>query len=90
MPKYGGSDVPLLTVSSIYFSNANRGNIKRVHLEAVAMRPIPTIRLGKTLDKGVVPSSVADLLHEDALIEIEIEAEIPEDGWETEVITGDE
>ena len=33
---------------------------------------------------------VADLLHEDALIEIEIEAEIPEDGWETEVITGDE
>ena len=33
---------------------------------------------------------VADLLHEDALIEIEIEAEIPDDEWETEVITDDE
>lgn len=33
---------------------------------------------------------VADLLHEDALIEIEIEAEIPDDEWETEVITNDE
>lgn len=33
---------------------------------------------------------VADLLHEDALIEMEIEAEIPEDEWETEVITDDE
>lgn len=33
---------------------------------------------------------VADLLHEDAFIEIEIETEIPEDSWETEVITEDE
>jgi len=33
---------------------------------------------------------VADLLSEDALIEIEIEAEIPDDDWETEVVTGDE
>lgn len=30
---------------------------------------------------------VSELLHEDALIEIEIEAEIPENDWETEVIT---
>lgn len=29
---------------------------------------------------------VADLLQEDALVEIEIEAEIPEDDWETEVV----
>lgn len=33
---------------------------------------------------------VGDLLHEDALIEIEIEAEIPDDDWEMEVITEDE
>lgn len=30
---------------------------------------------------------VNELLHEDALIEMEIEAEIPDDGWETEAIT---
>lgn len=30
---------------------------------------------------------VSELLHEDALIEMEIEAEIPDDEWETEVIT---
>jgi enamine deaminase RidA (YjgF/YER057c/UK114 family) len=29
---------------------------------------------------------VADLLGESALVEIEIEAEIPDDGWETEII----
>lgn len=33
---------------------------------------------------------VADLVHEDALIEIEIEAEIPDDGWETDVLTDEE
>ena len=33
---------------------------------------------------------VADLLHEDALLEIEVEAEIPDDDWETEVVTGEE
>jgi enamine deaminase RidA (YjgF/YER057c/UK114 family) len=33
---------------------------------------------------------VASLLHDDGLIEIEIEAEIPEEDWETEVITGEE
>ena len=33
---------------------------------------------------------VADLLQDDALIEIDIEAEIPDDDWETEVVTGEE
>jgi enamine deaminase RidA (YjgF/YER057c/UK114 family) len=33
---------------------------------------------------------VADLLHEDVLVEIEIEAEIPDDGWGTEVVTDEE
>jgi len=33
---------------------------------------------------------VADLLGDDALIEIEIEAEIPDDGWNTGVLTGKE
>jgi hypothetical protein len=33
---------------------------------------------------------VASLLHDDGLIEIEIEAEIPEEDWETEIITGEE
>jgi enamine deaminase RidA (YjgF/YER057c/UK114 family) len=33
---------------------------------------------------------VAGLLHDDALIEIEVEAEIPEEEWDTEVITSDE
>jgi enamine deaminase RidA (YjgF/YER057c/UK114 family) len=33
---------------------------------------------------------VAELLHEDALVEIELEAEIPDDGWETEVVSGEE
>lgn len=32
---------------------------------------------------------VADLFGEDALVEIELEAEIPDDGWETEVLTDD-
>ena len=30
---------------------------------------------------------VADLLQEDALVEIELEAEIPDDDWETEVVS---
>jgi enamine deaminase RidA (YjgF/YER057c/UK114 family) len=33
---------------------------------------------------------VASLLHPDALVEIEIEAEVPDDEWEAEVITGEE
>ncbi|WP_168215766.1 RidA family protein [Halorussus ruber] len=33
---------------------------------------------------------VASLLHPDALVEIEIEAEIPDDEWETTVLTGEE
>jgi enamine deaminase RidA (YjgF/YER057c/UK114 family) len=33
---------------------------------------------------------VSELLHEDALVEIELEAEIPDDEWETEVLTGQE
>lgn len=32
---------------------------------------------------------VASLLDPDALVEIEIEAEIPDDEWETQVLTGD-
>jgi enamine deaminase RidA (YjgF/YER057c/UK114 family) len=33
---------------------------------------------------------VADLLHDDALLEIELEAEIPDDDWKTDVIPGEE
>lgn len=40
-----------------------------------------------------LPSStmvgVASLLDEDALLEVELEAEIPEDDWETTVLTGE-
>ena len=32
---------------------------------------------------------VASLLHDDALIEIEIEAEIPEEEWNTSIVTGE-
>lgn len=33
---------------------------------------------------------VADLLHDGMLVEIEIEAEIPDDDWNTDVITGED
>ena len=33
---------------------------------------------------------VADLLSEDALIEIEIEADIPDNSWDTDVLTDEE
>lgn len=32
---------------------------------------------------------VADLVHDDALVELEADAELPEDGWETDVFRGD-
>lgn len=33
---------------------------------------------------------VAELVRDDALVELEVEAELPEDGWETDVFRADE